>query len=125
MPPSDGTLTVMCRAFSHPGSACGGIVLRLLFVLFALSLIGIAAAGWLDYQSFTNAPLPGVRADTTIDIARGARYRDIVRQIRRERISRAAPLYWRILGRELNVAGRLHAGEYALSPGLTPRELLR
>jgi UPF0755 protein len=34
-------------------------------------------------------------------------------------------LYWRILGRELNVAGRLHAGEYALSPGLTPRELLR
>ena len=40
-------------------------------------------------------------------------------------MSRAAPLYWRVLGRELGVAGRLHAGEYALPPGITPRELLR
>jgi uncharacterized YceG family protein len=34
-------------------------------------------------------------------------------------------MYWRLLARELGVAGKLHAGEYALTPGLTPAELLR
>ncbi|MEP7044848.1 MAG: endolytic transglycosylase MltG [Dokdonella sp.] len=103
----------------------GGAVLRILIALIALALVGLAVAAWRDYRRFTDTPLPGAQADATIDIARGARYRDIVRQLRRERVSRAAPLYWRLLGRELGVAGRLHAGEYALPAGITPRELLR
>jgi len=110
----------------HPGrSERGGAVLRFLIVLIVLALAGLAVAAWRDYRRFSDTPLPGAHADATIDIARGARYRDIVRQLRRERISRAAPLYWRVLGRELGVAGRLHAGEYALPPGTTPRDLLR
>ncbi len=109
----------------NPGRARGGAVLRILVTLVLLGIVGIAVAAWLDYRRFTESPLPGAHADATIDVARGARYRDVVRQIRRERLSRAAPLYWRLLGRELGVAGRLHAGEYALTPGITPRELLR
>lgn len=108
------------HSFAH-----GGAVLRILLVVVLLGAVGLAAAGWLDYRRFTRAPLPGAHAGATFDVARGARYRDIVRQLRRERVSRAAPFYWRALGRELGVAGRLHAGEYALSPGITPRELLR
>ena len=103
----------------------GGALLRALLVLILLGLAGLGFALWRDYRHFTDSPLPDARADATLDIARGARYRDIVRQIRRERVSRAAPLYWRVLGHQLGVAGRLHAGEYALPPGLTPRELLR
>ena len=34
-------------------------------------------------------------------------------------------LEWRLLARELDAAGRLKVGEYALEPGITPRELLR
>lgn len=100
-------------------------MLRILLVLIVLAVIGLGTAAWFDYRRFADAPLPGARADATIDISRGARYRDIVRQLRREHVSRAAPLYWRVLGREMGVAGRLHAGEYALPPGITPRELLR
>ncbi|HEY0229671.1 MAG TPA: endolytic transglycosylase MltG [Dokdonella sp.] len=103
----------------------GGAVVRFLVVLIVVALAGLAVALWRDYRRFSETPLPGAHADATIDIARGARYRDIVRQLRRERVSRAAPVYWRMLGRELGVAGRLHAGEYALPPGITPRELLR
>jgi len=106
-------------------AARGGAVLRVLLALIALAVAALAVAAWLDYRRFADSPLPGARADATIDIPRGAHYRDIVRQLRRERVSRAAPLYWRVLGRELGVAGRLHAGEYALPPGITPRELLR
>jgi UPF0755 protein len=113
------------RTPSPARRARGGAVLRILLVLIVLAVVGLGTAAWLDYRRFADAPLPGARADATIDIPRGARYRDIVRQLRRERVSRAAPLYWRVLGREMGVAGRLHAGEYALPPGITPRELLR
>lgn len=108
-----------------PARVHGGAVLRVLVVLVLLGLAGLTAAVWHDYRRFTDSPLPGARADATLDVARGARYRDIVRQIRRERVSRAAPFYWRLLGRETGIAGKVHAGEYSLPPGLTPRGLLR
>lgn len=101
---------------------------RTLFVLVVLGFAAAAAAAWYDYRRFTDAPLPIVRADTRIDIARGAGYRDIVAQLRREGLAGSGwldDLRWRAIGRELGVAGRLHAGEYALPQGLTPRELLR
>lgn len=108
-----------------PASQRGGALLRVLFLLLLVGVAALAVAFWRDYRRFTDSPLPGAHVEATIDIARGARYRDIVRQIRRERISRAAPFYWRLLGREMDIAGKVHAGEYALPPGLTPRGLLR
>jgi len=110
---------------ASPARLSGRAVLRILFLLVVLAIGALAFAFWRDYRAFTEAPLPGARVGATLDLARGARYRDVVRQIRREQVSRAAPLYWRLLGRQLGVEGRLHAGEYALTPGLTPRELLR
>ncbi len=77
---------------THMQAACGGgAVLRFLIVIIALALAGLALALWRDYRHFSETPLPGAHADATIDVARGARYRDIVRQLRRERVSRAAP----------------------------------
>ncbi len=108
-----------------PANQRGGALLRVLAFLVLAGVVALAIASWRDYRRFTDSPMPGARADATIDVARGARYRDIVRQIRRERISRAAPFYWRLLGREMDIAGKVHAGEYSLPPGLTPRELLR
>lgn len=110
-----------------PRAERGGAMLRILLLLVVLALAG-AAAGWYDYRRFTETPLPIARADATIDVARGASYRDIVAGLRREGLAGSGwldELRWRVLGRELGVAGRLHAGEYALPRGLTPRELLR
>lgn len=105
----------------------GGALLR---VLLALLLMGVAATAWVwnDYQRFAGAALPIARADVTIDVPRGSSYPLIVAELRRQDIAGHGlrdGLYWRALGRELGVAGRLHAGEYALPQGITPRELLR
>ena len=103
------------------------MVLRVLTVLIALGVIGIAVTAWFDYQRFTHAPLTVTVADTTIDVARGTSYPSIVAQLRQDGLTGGGPragLYWRALGRELGVAGHLHAGEYALPVGITPRELL-
>jgi len=99
--------------------------MRVLVLVFVLALIGAAAFAWIDYRRFSDSPLPIARTDITIDIARGASYRDIVRQLQQMGVTRDPSLYWRALGRELGTEGRLHAGEYALPQGLTPRELLR
>ena len=103
----------------------GRAPLRVIIALFLLALIGAAAFLWIDYRRFSDAPLTIDRPDMTTDIARGASYRSIVEQLRATGITHASPWYWRALGRELGVEGKLHAGEYALTPGLTPRELLR
>jgi UPF0755 protein len=108
-------------------AASGGALLR---ALLALLLLAIAAAAWtwIDYRRFAEAPLPKARADATIDVPRGSSYPLIVAELRRQDIAGHGfrdGLYWRALGRELGVAGHLHAGEYALPQGTTPRELLR
>jgi UPF0755 protein len=108
-------------------AARGGALLRLLLVLFLLA-VAAGAWAWLDYRSFTEAPLPITRPDATIEVPRGSSYPLIVAELRRQDVAGHGlrdSLYWRALGRELGIAGRLHAGEYALIQGITPRELLR
>lgn len=110
-----------------PNAVRGGVLLRVLAVFVLLAIVGIGAAAWLDYRHFTDAPLPIARADMTIDVMRGASYRKVVEQLRQAAIAQTgwrSDLHWRALGRELDVAGRLHAGEYALPQGLTPRALV-
>jgi len=51
--------------------------------------------------------------------------RGVLRLVEQRGVATGTPLYWRLLARQLGVAGRLHAGEYALTPGLTPADLLR
>ena len=106
----------------------GGVVLRMFLALVLIGLVGGGAAAWFDYQRYTNAALAVGSDAATIDVPRGANYPQIVAELRRigavERDFRAMA-YWRALGRELGVGGRLHAGEYALPRGITPRELLR
>lgn len=96
-----------------------------LALLLMLSLVGVAAALFLDYRRFADAPLAVSKQQTSIDIPRGVAFKGIVRQLRRSGLTHKAPFYWRVLAQEMGVAGKLHAGEYALSAGLTPRELLR
>jgi len=87
----------------------------------------VAAAAWLyhDYRSFSASALTPPAATTTIDVPVGTSLAGVVRVLDQAGVATGNPWYWRALGRELDVAGRLHAGEYALTPGLTPAELLR
>ena len=103
-------------------------MLRVLILMAVLGILGAGAAAWLDYRHFADTPLPVAPANATIDIKRGANYRAIIAEFQRDGIAIGGlrhALYWRVLGRELGVTGRLHAGEYALPAGITPRELLR
>jgi UPF0755 protein len=95
--------------------------------LLAIVLLALVAAGgwlWFDYARFSAAPLAGTGPAVTLDVGRGTSLKDIVAELRQRQLTAAAPLYWRVLATQMRVAGRLHAGEYALPAGITPRGLL-
>jgi UPF0755 protein len=102
----------------------GRVLPRALLLLVLLAAVGVLIYGWNDYIRFTAAPLNVARQGDSIDISRGSSFKGIVGELRQRGLSTASPWYWRLLAEQMRVAGKLHAGEYALEPGLTPRQLL-
>lgn len=93
---------------------------RVLLAVLVLAAAAAAAAAYLDYRHFCDSAIPS--APTTMDVARGASVESVARQLERHP---SRVFMWRVLARELGVAGKLHAGEYALDAAITPRGLLR
>ncbi|HZY34383.1 MAG TPA: endolytic transglycosylase MltG [Rhodanobacter sp.] len=97
---------------------------RLLLLIALLVSVGALIYGWNDFARFSTAPLNVATQGDSIDISRGSSFKGIVGELRQRGFSTANPLYWRLLAEQMRVAGKLHAGEYALEPGITPRQLL-
>jgi UPF0755 protein len=89
----------------------------------ALLLAGTVVA-YRDYASFAETPLAPLPAPITLDIPLGTALPGILRELEHAGVRTGPSLYWRVLTRQMGVAGRLHAGEYALDPGISPRALL-
>ncbi len=113
----------MSRLRKAPCSESGG-ALTIVLILIVLAATGFAVWFGFDYLRFRDAPLAVRGTNQTFEIAKGESFREIVRDLRNAHLSSAPPLYWRALAEQLGVAGSLHAGEYALTPGITPRALL-
>ena len=97
---------------------------RALVLAVLLALVGALVYGWYDFSRFTRTPLHVTKQGDSIDVARGTGFRNIVGELRQSGLTSANPLYWWLLAEQMRVAGKLHAGEYALEAGITPRQLL-
>ena len=97
------------------------IAILFFILLSSAGVIGLLA--WQDYRQFVDAPMR-IDEPRTIDFQRGTGFKELVRQLRREGLTRGSPFYWKVLAREMKVSSRLQAGEYQLEPGLTPRGLI-
>lgn len=102
----------------------GGAFARMLALIALLVFIGAVAYGVYDVNRFSQAPLTVSGPGESLDIARGTRFTSIVQALRQRGMTQANAVYWRVLAEQMRLAGKLHAGEYAISPGLTPRQLL-
>lgn len=99
---------------------------RILPALLLGVLAFAAVAGYLAYQrflGFADAPIAGIEDGDTVEVAAGDSLPKVLRKLREQGID-ASDLEWRALARQMGVAGKIQIGEYALEPGLTPRELL-
>jgi UPF0755 protein len=77
-----------------------------------------------QYRDFRNTPLNISESGMIYEIAAGTSLRQLAHDLRQRGITRH-PHYLIWLGRELDLAHRLQAGEYAITPGMTPESLLR
>lgn len=102
----------------------GNVVARTLVMIIVLAIVAVVAWAGITYVHFTRTPLSVRTTGQTLEIAKGEGFSGIVAQLRSEKLSDAQPLLWRALAWRLGVANRLHAGEYALAPGMTPTVLL-
>ena len=99
------------------------------FVLIVLLLLlAIAAAGgawlWQRYAGFSDQPIAGLQAGDSVVVVSGDSFPSVLRKLRAAGVQQGNDLEWRLLARRLNVASSLKVGEYALDPGISPRDLL-
>lgn len=100
---------------------------RAILATLALLLVAGLAAGawfWRDYTTFADAPLGLGAKERVLDVPLGTPFNRIVRDLRRRGLTEAPLAYWRLLSWQMRVSEGLHAGEYAVEQGLTPRQLL-
>lgn len=102
----------------------GRALWRITILVTLLVIAGGLAYGWFDFARFSRTSLNVTATGESIDVARGNSFKDIVRTMRERGLSNASPLYWRLLAEQMHAVGKLHAGEYALSAGMTPRDLI-
>ncbi len=113
----------MTQKLPRRSTSRGRISLSVWLLVFGLGLLAAAGWGWFEFQRFSQAPLQ-VSSQASIDVARGSGLRGIVHELRQRGVTVAPDLYWRALALQMGVSGKLHAGEYALKPGITARRLL-
>ncbi|WP_434030949.1 endolytic transglycosylase MltG [[Pseudomonas] boreopolis] len=92
--------------------------------LLALALLCAGAAAWLwqRYEAFAARPVQA--AQPSVVVAPGDSLKSVLRKLREAGVEAGSDLEWQLLARQADAAGKLKVGEYALSPPLSPRELL-
>ena len=96
-----------------------------LLCLVLLAVAALGAWGWTRYQHFTDAPLASGPVEESVRIERGDGFATVLRRLRSAGVDAGHDLEWRLLARQMDAAGRIKVGEYALAADLTPRQLLQ
>ena len=98
------------------------MITRVLLVsLLAAGVLGVGL--WLDYGAFLKAPVPLPEESTILDIPRGTSLRGLARRMTDEGILRH-PYYFIALAYRQGDQARIKAGEFELTAGMTPVDVL-
>ena len=95
-----------------------------LAVLIGLAvLLALTAVGYRLAERWYHAPLEGITAPLTFEVAPGAPLASVARALAARGVL-DYPRLWTLIARRDGLAARIRAGEYAIAPGLTPAALL-
>ena len=99
-------------------------MLALLFL--TLIVVTVGALGVVAYQrflGFADAAIAGITPGDSVIVAPGDSLPKVLRKLGELGIE-TRDLEWRALAKQMGAAGKIQIGEYALVPGMTPRDLL-
>ncbi len=104
------------------GAKRGCLVVLALAVLLALLVAATGAWLWQRQNSFAASPVsPSV---DSVTIAAGDSFSTVLGKLRAAGVDEGQDVQWQLLAKQLDAAGKLKVGEYALQPASSPRELL-
>jgi len=98
--------------------------LTVLAVLLLGALLLAAAGAWFWHSQSGFADTAISPDQPSVVIAPGDGLQTVVRKLRDAGVDEGNDTQWQLLARQLDAAGKLKVGEYALDARLTPRELL-
>jgi UPF0755 protein len=98
------------------------ILWRFFLVVAVLGVLGAGAATWWA-QRWLGLPLHELNSPIVFEVPRGASLRSVANSLAQRGVL-DQPLVWQLWARVTRKANELQAGEYQLTPGLTPRGLL-
>ena len=93
------------------------------FLLLVCIVLAMGAL-WQRQKSFADAPIAGVAPDASVIVDRGDSFATVLGKLRAAGVAVGRDVEWQALARLTGAAGRVQVGEYALRPGITPRQLL-
>ncbi|MGH8204857.1 MAG: endolytic transglycosylase MltG, partial [Steroidobacteraceae bacterium] len=98
-----------------------------LFQAAALAAFVAFAAwfGWRQYEwHWLNEPIAAIARPLSFEVEQGASLRAVARALEEQGLMKRPRIWLRYATRE-GLATRIQAGEYRLSPGISPRVLLK
>lgn len=98
--------------------------LSVVAVLVLLAALVAGVGGWFFYQQTQFADRPLSPSEDSVVIASGDGFNTVLGKLRNAGVDEGQDTQWQLLARQLDAAGKLKVGEYALDATLTPRELL-
>jgi UPF0755 protein len=99
-------------------------ILGFALIIAAIAVLVTVTVLLGQYQDFRKTPLAVSEPGMTYEITAGTSLKQLAYDLQRRGIT-GHPHYLIWLGRELDLAHRLQAGEYEITPGMTPESLLR
>ncbi|MCW4453531.1 endolytic transglycosylase MltG [Flavobacterium sp. MXW15] len=93
-------------------------------MLLVLALLAAAVGAWLWQQQRSFAATALTPEAPSVVIAAGDSFNTVLGKLRAAGVDEGHDLQWQLLARQLDAAGKLKVGEYALQPAPTPHELL-
>ncbi len=101
-----------------------GCLLTVLMLLLTLAGIVVGIGGWFYYRQVQFAEVRLTPSQDSVVVARGDGLNAVLSKLRQAGIGEGRDYQWQLLARQLDAAGKLKVGEYALDDAITPRELL-
>lgn len=98
--------------------------LMVVTVLVLFGAIAVGAGAWFFYQQGQFADRPLSPSQDSMVIASGDGFSTVLGKLRDAGVDEGQDAQWQLLARQMDAAGKLKVGEYALDATLTPRELL-
>ena len=98
--------------------------LSVVAVLVLLAAVVAGVGAWFYYQQSRFADQPLTPSEESVVIASGDGFTTVLGKLRAAGVDEGQDTQWQLLARQLDAAGKLKVGEYALDASLTPRELL-